>query len=128
MKTTAFVQPSHYKQVCETLKNELALLSAETEDVPDLFYTSYLQEKSQGDPKALQNFSDHVSKYIKGFWCDIMQEGLHRRLFEGESKSNVSKAARDLFDELIPQYCRENAELYPECYQVLKMKFQKISL
>ena len=42
MKTTAFVQPSHYKQVCETLKNELALLSAETEDVPDLFYTSYL--------------------------------------------------------------------------------------
>jgi hypothetical protein len=42
MKTTTFVQPSHYKEVSDSLKNELVLLSAETEDVPDLFYTSDL--------------------------------------------------------------------------------------
>jgi hypothetical protein len=123
MKTTTFVQPSHYKEAAEGLKSELSLLSAETVDVPDLFYVSYMQEKAKSDPKALENFADNVSKYIKGFWCDIMQEGLHRRLCEDKSKANIGKAASDLFDELLPKYVRENADLYPECYQVLKMIF-----
>jgi hypothetical protein len=25
-----------------------------------------------------------VGKYIKGFWCDILEEGLKRRLFGGD--------------------------------------------
>ena len=102
MKTTTFVQPSHYKAVTDKLKHELQLLSAETEDVPDLFYASFIQDKAQADPNALNNFALHVSKYIKGFWCDIMKEGLHRRLFEDKSKANIGKAASDLFDELLP--------------------------
>ena len=62
MKTTAFVQSSHYKEVSEHLKHDLALLSAETEDVPDLFYVAFMQDKAMADPKALENFSVNVSK------------------------------------------------------------------
>jgi hypothetical protein len=102
MKTTTFVQPSHYRAVSESLKHELELLSAELEDIPDLFYVAFMQDKAKSDPNALKNFSLHVSKYIKGFWCDIMQEGLHRRLFEDKAKGNIGKAASDLFDDILP--------------------------
>ena len=50
MKTTTFVQSSHYKAVCDNLKHDIALLSAETEDIPDLFYVAYMQDKAKGDP------------------------------------------------------------------------------
>ncbi len=86
----------------ENLKHDLKLLSAETEDVPDLFYVAFMQDKAKADPNALENFSLHVSKYIKGFWCDIMQEGLHRRLCEDKAKANIGKAASDLFDDILP--------------------------
>lgn len=128
MKTTTFVQPSHYIEVTNGLSDRLNLLSSESEDIPDLFYMTYQHDKAKGDPHALDKFASHVSKYIKGFWCDIMQEGLHRRLCEDKSKENIGKAAKDLFDELLPQYVRDNTQLYPECYQVFKMKFQKLPL
>ena len=64
-----------------------------------------------------------MSKYIKGFWSDIMQEGLHRQLCEDQSKVNIKKASDELFDQALPLYLKENAELYPECYQVLKLKY-----
>jgi hypothetical protein len=50
MKTTTFVQSSHYIAVSDNLKHDLALLSAETEDIPDLFYVAFMQDKAKGDP------------------------------------------------------------------------------
>ena len=64
-----------------------------------------------------------MSRYIKGFWCEILEEGLERRLCEDQSAKNIKKAVLELFDEILPKYVKENASGYPECYQILKMHF-----
>lgn len=72
-------------------------------DVPDLFYKIYNTQK--GEDGALERFGASVAKYIKGFWCDILEEGLQRRL-HGDLLANekIKKAATDLFEDSLPQY------------------------
>ena len=100
------------------------MLSSQVEDVPDLFNQVYQQQKEQEG--ALKRFAYNVARYIKGFWCDILEEGLERRLYgEFDALRTVKKVSAELFDDVLPQYVEDNADLYPEAYQILKMQFQK---
>ena len=53
-------------------------------------------------PEAVDRFCINVSKYIKGFWCDIFEEGLQRRLSESKEQAYIKKVSADLFDEVLP--------------------------
>ena len=76
-----------------------------------------------GNPGNLEVFAQSVSKYIKGFWLDIMKEGLERHLCEDKNKEKIKFVVEELFDKMMPLYVKENADLYPECYQVLNLKY-----
>ncbi len=76
-------------------------------DVPDLFYLRYQQ--GQPNPQsALEVFSRDVSQYIKGFWCDILIEGLERHLCDDKNLDKVKQVAAELFDVMLPQFIGEN--------------------
>ena len=124
MKTTAFAFPSHYHQACEAVQDKIELLESSVEEVPDIFHRIYQSQK--GQEGALQSFGDNVAKYIKGFWCDILEEGLERRLSgEAHASEKIKKISADLFEEMIPRYVQDNVDIYPEFYQIFKMQFQK---
>ena len=77
------------------------MLSSQVEDVPDLFYEVYQVQKMEEG--ALKRFAHTVARYIKGFWCDILEEGLERRLFgEFDAARTVKKVSAELFDEVLP--------------------------
>lgn len=124
MKTSAFGYSSHYLESIKKLEDKFQLIDSTAVDVPDIFYQIYLKEKTSGTDGYLENFGTNVSKYIKGFWCDILEEGLTRHL-SGDpfSSEYIKKASTELFDQVLPRYVQEHADLYPECYQVLKLSF-----
>jgi hypothetical protein len=45
-----------------------------------------------------------------------MKEGLERHLCEDKNRDKINFIIEELFDKMLPQYVKENAELYPECY------------
>lgn len=124
MKTTTFVFPQHYHEACKVHENQLRLIDSSNVDIPDIFYKIY--QTQQGQDGAIERFGASVAKYIKGFWCDILEEGLHRRLHgDSDAKEKIKKASEDLFETALPQYVVENIDQYPEFYQVLKLSFER---
>ena len=77
-------------------------------DVPDLFHLRYQQGQQSTAQSALEVFARDVSKYIKGFWCDILIEGLERHLCEDKNLDKVKQVAAELFDVVLPLFIREN--------------------
>ena len=50
-------------------------------------------------------------------------EGLERHFCEDPNIHKVRQVAGEFFDVQIPKFVKENPGLYPDCYQVLKLKF-----
>lgn len=117
MKTTVSVLKQHYVEVCEEIGDKVNLVSAKDYDVIDIFHEEY---KQTGDKK---HFGQRVASYMKGWWGDVVVGGL---LQQGVDKDTANAAAKEFFDDLLPGFVGERTERYPEFYNVLALKIQRI--
>ena len=83
MKTSMSGYPCHYLQAVTKFGDRLKVLKSETEDVPDVYYEKYTNKGYKNE----EDFGREVALFIKGFWCDILEEGLRR--FGGISEPQI---------------------------------------
>ena len=60
---------------------------------------------------------------MKGWWGDVLEGGL---LQQGVEKETVKKASKEFFDEKLPGFVVENIDTYPEYYNTLAIKLQRV--
>ena len=113
MKTSVSAFPSDYLDVIKS-QQDLELLSHAIEECPDQFHVEYTETKD------LEKFARSVSNYIRGFWGEILEEGLRRA-----TTRDPSAVSALLFDTLIPGYLKKQPDSYPEGYMILKLSFLK---
>jgi hypothetical protein len=83
MKTSMSGYPSHYMQAVTKFGDRLKVLKSETKDVPDVYYEKYIIKEYKNE----EDFGRAVALFVKGFWCDILEEGLRR--FGGISDTQI---------------------------------------
>ena len=60
-------------------------------------------------PKRAQK----VSEFQSGYWEQTMRDSL---IEGGVSEEKAKEFCNQIFSEIVPQYCREKIEQYPEMY------------
>lgn len=119
MKTTVSVNKQHYVDVCNEIGDKINLVSANCFDVVDIFHRDYIADPAKHD-KAI--FGQKVASYMKGWWGDVLEGGL---LQQGVDKDTVKTISKEFFDQL-PAFTSERPDRYPEFYNVLALKLQRL--
>lgn len=122
MKTTVSVYKQHYLEVCAEIADKISVVSADDYNVTDIFWRDFTEEASEtkGD-KAY--FGQRVASYMKGWWGDVVAGGL---LQQGVDKDTVKAATKEFFEDLLPAFVSERTDRYPEFYNTLALKLQRI--
>lgn len=122
MKTTVSVYKQHYLDVCAEIGDKITVVSADDYNVTDIFWRDFTEESSEskGD---LAYFGQRVASYMKGWWGDVVAGGL---LQQGVVKDTVKAITKEFFEDLLPAFVSERTDRYPEFYNTLALKLQRI--
>lgn len=122
MKTTVSVYKQHYLEVCAEIADKITVVSADDYNVTDIFWRDFTDEacEAKGD-KAY--FGQRVASYMKGWWGDVVAGGL---LQQGVDKDTVKNITKEFFEDLLPTFVSERTDRYPEFYNTLALKLQRI--
>ncbi len=114
LKTSVSMLKRHYTEVCD--REGIHVVSAKAYDVVDCFAQEY---KRTQDSRV---FGKKVAQYIRGWWEHVLEGGL---AYEGVDQQTISKVSKEVFDDALPSFIGERADVYPEYYRVLALSIDK---